>query len=109
MTLPVEGQGVGQRRRCPRERIDASAAVRGAEVRTVADVRELSETGARLVTTSSLAVGMEIRLKLAFAGSIDARIVWAKEGEAGCEFGEQLSPEVYESLCRAFHLPSLER
>lgn len=49
-------------------------------------VHNLSEHGLRVETDSRLSVGEVIRVELPEAGSMDARVVWAAGGFAGCRF-----------------------
>ncbi len=78
-------------RRSGRGPVSVSAAVRGDDVRIVADVLDLSAHGARFATMEPLTVGARISFKLPLSETMTATIIWASEGEAGCRFDEPLS------------------
>ncbi len=85
-------------RRSRRQHVRAAAAVRGEQVRIVADVLNVSFHGVRIRTADPPAVGSHVRLKLPMFEDLEARVVWACESEAGCEFVEPLSPDLYELI-----------
>ncbi len=54
-------------------------------------IRNLSEQGLLIETTSDLAIGETIQVHLPQAGPCDARIVWAAGSLFGCEFLQPVS------------------
>jgi hypothetical protein len=93
---PAEPLG---RRRAPRAPVSLDARIgRGGLDRALCKVTDLSVGGARLQTYSALKQGALIWLTLKGAGPVVARVRWAGDYEAGCEFEVPLSPEVFAAL-----------
>ncbi len=93
---PAVGLG---RRRAPRAPVSLDARIgRGGLDRALCKVTDLSTHGARLQTYSALRRDAMIWLTLPGAGHVAARIVWASDFEAGCEFHTPLSEDVFFAL-----------
>lgn len=88
-------------RRAVRSPVSTSAALRGANVRCVVDVRDLSQGGARLCTSDPLMVGSRVLLKLPLVEPIEATVVWVDGLEAGCQFSNPLAGAVFENVRRS--------
>lgn len=74
-------------RSAPRAPVSLDARIgRGGLDRALCRVNDISTHGARLETYSTLKSGAMIWLTLPTIGSHCARIVWATEFEAGCQF-----------------------
>ncbi|MEO5867958.1 MAG: PilZ domain-containing protein [Sphingomonas sp.] len=87
------------RRRSPRAPVSLDAKLgRGGLDRTLCKVSDLSLHGARLMTYSPLVKGSVIWLTLPRLGQIAAKIMWADEYEAGCQFSEPLDDFAFASL-----------
>jgi len=56
-------------------------------------VLDVSETGLRIVTPIDLAIGQEISIGLAGAGSTRAFVAWKHDGQYGCRFDRPLGSE----------------
>lgn len=90
---------IGARRRSPRAPVSLDARIgRGGLDRTLCRVTDLSMHGARLQTYSALRRGATIWLMLPGQGSHAARIVWADDFEAGCQFAQPLSEAAFDAL-----------
>ena len=59
-----------------------------------ASVRNLSETGLLIESTSRLDVGDRVSLDLPVAGLAEARVIWARAPFYGCEFARPVSRAV---------------
>jgi len=57
-------------------------------------IRDLSETGLRIDTTSPLTEGETLLVELPIAGSVEARVVWKEGTTFGCEFSAPVSRAV---------------
>ncbi len=88
-------------RRSRRQHVRAAAAVRGEQVRIVADLLNVSFHGVRIRTADPPVVGSHVRLKLPMFEDLEARVVWACGSEAGCEFLEPLSSDLYDLIIRS--------
>jgi hypothetical protein len=87
------------RRRSPRAPVSLDAKLgRGGLDRTLCKVSDLSLHGARLMTYSPMVKGSVIWLTLPKVGQIAARIMWADEYEAGCQFTEPLDDQAFAML-----------
>lgn len=87
------------RRRAPRSPVSLDAKIgRGGLDRALCRVNDLSRFGARLQTYSELASGAMIWLTLPGVGLRSATIRWVRDFEAGCEFHDPLSEELFDSL-----------
>ena len=90
------------RRRAPRSPVSFDVKVgRGGLDRTLCKVTDLSIHGARLQTYSAMKQGSLIWLTLPQAGPIIARVRWASDFEAGCEFDEPLPDSIFAALIAA--------
>ncbi|WP_188054954.1 MULTISPECIES: PilZ domain-containing protein [unclassified Sphingosinithalassobacter] len=93
---PAEGLG---RRRSSRAPVSLDARIgRGGLDRALCKVTDLSMHGARLQTYSALKAGSMVWLTLPNVGHCAARVVWADDFEAGCEFRNPLPVEAFEAL-----------
>ena len=61
-------------------------------------VLDLSERGFRVRTDDDLKVGSPLFVKLPGAEAVRAKIVWSRNGEAGCEFDEELRSGTLEMI-----------
>lgn len=87
------------RRRAPRAPVSLDAKIgRGGLDRALCRVNDLSRFGARLQTYSELHSGAMIWLTLPGVGMRSAIIRWVRDFEAGCEFHDPLSEELFDSL-----------
>jgi hypothetical protein len=87
------------RRRASRTPVSLDAKIgRGGLDRTLCKVTDLSIDGCRLQTYSALRRGAMIWVTLPGARPRIARIRWADDYEAGCEFEEQLDRGLYATL-----------
>ncbi|WP_343527667.1 PilZ domain-containing protein [Sphingomonas sp.] len=88
---------------CRRRSAQTSVAIdadmdRGGLARALCRVLDISVHGARLQTYTALRRGSTIWLRLPKVGEVTARIIWATDFSAGCQFQTPLAPEAYESL-----------
>lgn len=96
---PAEALG---RRRSMRAPVSLDARVgRGGLDRALCRVTDLSQHGARIQTYSPLRPNTNIWLTLPGAGHRAARVVWATDFEAGLEFLEALSAEMFDAITQA--------
>lgn len=93
---PVE---LDNRRRSQRAAtaLDAEMDRRGL-ARALCRVLDISIHGARLQTYTSLRQGSDILLRFPKVGEVPARVVWATEFAAGCQFQTPLAPEAFAIL-----------
>jgi hypothetical protein len=93
---PAESLG---RRRCPRAPVSLDARIgRGGLDRTLCKVTDPSIHGAGIQTYSELRLGTMIWLALPKIGHVAAKVVWARDFEAGVEFQDPLTSEAFETL-----------
>lgn len=87
------------RRRSPRKAAAMDAEMdRGGLTRALCRVLDISVHGARLQTYTSLRQGTNILLRFPKVGEVAARVVWATDFAAGCQFQTPLPPEAFEIL-----------
>ncbi len=87
------------RRRSPRAPVSLDAKLgRGGLDRALCKVTDISMHGARLQTYSALRAGSMIWIALPDVGHCAARVIWADDFEAGCEFQIARMPEAFERL-----------
>ena len=84
---PRAGEQRGAARRSLRLEVEGSSVVGLSR----AIVRNLSETGLLLESETALAVGEELLVELPQAGTVPARVVWARKPFFGCEFVRPVS------------------
>ncbi len=95
----IEPAEQGGRRRSPRAPVSLDARIgRGGLDRALCKVTNISMHGCRLQTYSALRAGTMIWLSLPEVGHCAARVVWADDFDAGCEFHEPLTLEVFQAL-----------
>ncbi|MET4896758.1 PilZ domain-containing protein [Sphingomonadaceae bacterium jetA1] len=70
----------------------------GGLARALCRVLDISLHGVRLQTYTALHRGMNIWLRLPQVGQVSARVVWADDFAAGCQFQEPLAREDFEHL-----------
>lgn len=93
---PAETNG---RRRSPRAPVSLDAKIgRGGLDRALCRVVDLSRHGARLQTYSSLRAGSMIWLTLPNVGQLIAKIVWADDFVAGCQFETPLDEASFQAI-----------
>lgn len=63
-------------------------------------VLDLSATGFSFESATGIAVGTEVHVGLAGAGSADAEVAWADGARHGCLFRTPLTPEVVDAAFR---------
>lgn len=87
------------RRRSPRAPVSLDARIgRGGLDRTLCRVTDLSIHGARIHTYSALRRGSMIWLTLPQIGQVAAKVVWADDFVAGCQFETPLEQDVFDLL-----------
>lgn len=87
------------RRRSPRAPVSLDAKLGwGGSDRALCKVVDLFPHGARLQTCSSLRAGARIWLTLPRVGQIIARVIWADDFVAGCEFHAPLGHQLFDTL-----------
>jgi hypothetical protein len=87
------------RRRSPRAPVSFDAKLgRGGFDRALCRVVNLSLHGARIQTYSSVKSGTVLWLTFPETVPVAARVVWADEFEAGCEFTQPLDPTNFARL-----------
>ena len=87
----------GRRAPCAPVSFDAKIG-RGGLDRALCRVTDLSVHGARIQTYSAVRRGSLIWLTLPGVGPVIARVRWASEFEAGCEFDVPLPDDLYATL-----------
>lgn len=93
---PAEPLG---RRRAPRHPVSLDAKIgKGGLGRALCKVTDLSLHGARLQTYTGLRKDSLIWLTLPGVGPVIARVRWADDFEAGCEFDAPLSQAQFDRL-----------
>lgn len=94
------------RRRSPRAPVSLDAKIgRGGLDRALCRVVDLSIHGARLQTYSSLRAGSMIWLTLPKVGQLAAKIVWADDFVAGCQFQTPLDEATFNAIVGDQPLP----
>ena len=68
--------------------------------RALCKVLDISAHGARLQTYTELQCGMTIGLRLPKIGQVIARVVWATDFAAGCQFHTPLDQESFAILAQ---------
>lgn len=64
-------------------------------------VADLSADGCRILGDLLLVQGTSIWLRMPGAGAHQARVAWARHGQAGCEFVDPIPYDVLESIAPA--------
>ena len=85
-------------RRLDRRPAQGQAECRRGSMRETVELRDLSPGGARVLALSPLRVGHSIWLRLPGLEAQEARVVWTRGCESGCEFIHPLHPAVFDSL-----------
>lgn len=91
-------QPVRRMRRGERRPVRAAAQCRRGAMRETIDVLDLSPGGARVRAVAPLRAGQSIWLRLPEIEPLEARVVWTRGFESGCEFARPLHPAVFDSL-----------
>lgn len=95
----IEAAVPAGRRRVARVPVSLDAKIgRGGLDRALCRVCDLSVHGARLQTFSALRPGTSLFLTMPGAEPREARVVWADDFTAGCEFRHPLPAELFHSL-----------
>jgi hypothetical protein len=74
-----------------------------------AEIQNLSTDGFMAETEAAIAPGAQVWLKLQGIEPQKARVVWAEEGKAGCEFETPLHPATLELLVALSRKPPVKR
>jgi hypothetical protein len=99
LAAEIEPVGPIVRRRSLREPVALAARIdRDGLARALCKVVDLSLHGARLQTYSALTRGATMLLTLPVIGPRAARIVWADDFLAGCQFDTALDDDDFETL-----------
>jgi hypothetical protein len=61
-------------------------------------VLDISEQGFRIVTVAEVAQGSSMLIKLPGLEAVRATVVWARDGQIGCSFQEELHPASIRTL-----------
>jgi len=88
------------RRQAERKPLSATVQCRRGIAREVVDVLDISAGGARIRTLSPLRTGDVVWLRLPGIEAIQARVVWTRDFESGCEFVRALHPAVFENIAQ---------
>ncbi len=62
------------------------------------NVLDISEQGFRIVTAAEVGQGSSMLIKLPGLEAVRATVVWAKDGQIGCSFEEELHPASIRTL-----------
>ena len=62
------------------------------------NVLDISEQGFRLVTATQVGEGSSMLIKLPGLEAVRATVIWAKDGQIGCSFEEELHPASFQTL-----------
>ena len=101
-------QPVRRLRRGERLPVRTAAQCRRGGLRETVEVLDLSPGGARVRAVAPLRTGFAIWIRLSGIAPLEARVVWTRDFESGCEFAHPLHPAVFDSLIAAAssHLPA---
>ena len=92
--LPHSNQRLATRRV-----VNFAASVRDAGSRcTKVKIHDLTQTGCRVSLPQRLPPDAEVWVKVTGMNPVRAKVAWARDGEAGCEFAVPLDLDVLESL-----------
>ncbi len=89
------------RRQAERKAMFATVQCRRGMAREAVQVLDISVSGARIQTLSPLRAGSVVWIRLPQLEPLQARVVWTRNFESGCEFVRALHPAVFESIARA--------
>ena len=87
-------------RRAERHPFAASVQCRRGMNRETVEVIDISACGARVRALVPLRPGHPVWLRLPRLEAIEARVVWTRGCESGCEFVRALHPAVFESIAQ---------
>ena len=87
-------------RRAERQPFAASVQCRRGMARETVEVLDLSPGGARVRALSPLRSGHAVWLRLPGLEPVEARVVWTRGFESGCEFVRALHPAVFDTVSR---------
>jgi len=85
-------------RRGDRRPLAGEAQCRRGSLRETVELRDLSPGGARVRALAPLRVGHSVWLRLPGLEAQEARVVWTRGCESGCEFLQPLHPAVFDAL-----------
>lgn len=91
-------QPVRRLRRGERRSVRAAAQCRRGTMRETVAVLDLSPGGARVRAMAPLRTGHAVWIRLPGIEPLEARVVWTRGFESGCEFAHPLHPAVFEAL-----------
>jgi hypothetical protein len=91
----------GTKRRDDRVLADGAVICRRGANRQPTQLADLSRSGVRLKTTVKLHVDERVWLKLPMLEPLEARVIWVKGFEAGCQFLVPLHPAVFQAISRS--------
>lgn len=79
------------KRRVEREEVTVSTTLRASGVHSLdIVVRNISTLGFMADAKGEFAVDDRVRIRLPALGTVIARLVWARDGQIGCEFEEEI-------------------
>jgi hypothetical protein len=96
--MPSEEQSwieAGERRANEREPSSATAAFGSKCTRVTVDVTNISLTGVKIRVLVPLEVGALVWMRLPNLDPVYAKVIWAEDNEAGCEFLQPLHPAIF--------------
>lgn len=94
-------QPVRRLRRGERRPVRTAAQCRRGSLRETVEVLDLSVGGARVRAVAPLRTGFAIWIRLPGIEPQEARVIWTRGFESGCEFVRPLHPAVLDSLIAA--------
>lgn len=87
-------------RRAERKPFAATVQCRRGMARETVEVIDISASGARVRALYPLRAGHSVWLRLPRLEAIEARVVWTRDCESGCEFVRPLHPAVFEAIAQ---------
>lgn len=88
------------RRQAERKAMFATVQCRRGMSREAVQVLDISISGARIQSLSPLRTDSVVWIRLPNLEPLQARVVWTRNFESGCEFVRPLHPAVFETLAR---------
>lgn len=91
ITAKLAFEAYANSRRVEREDIEVSTTLRASGVHSLEIVvRNISTLGFMADATGDFATGDRVRVRLPSLGTVTARLVWARGGQIGCEFDQEI-------------------
>ena len=107
MPMTINMPATGDARRVQRVNVKTHAGVREQSThRLSADLLDLSVTGFRLSSTSTISVGARIFVTLPNLGGLESVVEWRDGDIYGCSFVQPLHPSVHDHLVGRYPGPS---